>query len=143
MCFVLFYSILFYSSAQPISCLLDLAFKGGREQKTGCFQSTQSFLEWEGRTSILRICQKRSVPCLPAACSGKDKSSSFSNTSLSLWDPERVSVSTSPLSSCFQLQGHLSILGRLQITFEKFGALFLSVTPLHPSHELVPTSALL
>lgn len=119
-----------------------LSWVGGK-RKQDAFKTRNLFLNGaEGRISVLRMCQKRSVPCLCEAFSGKSRSSSFSNMTLSLWAPERGCHFNFTLVIFFSV-ARSSILGRLQITFEKFGALFLSVTPLHTSHGLVPTSAIL
>lgn len=123
-----------------------LGFRGWEgERKQDAFKTHNLFLNGtEGKdTYIKNLSEKEVFGAYVQLVQGRTGVPLFSQTGVSACGPLRgVAISTSPLSSYFQLQGH-SILGRLQITFEKFGALFLSVTPLHTSHGLFPTSAVL
>lgn len=72
---------------------------------------------------------------------GGRKSALLLNISLSLWTLEKGCNFNFVLVILFSV-ARSSILGRFQITFEKFRALFLSVTLLHTSPGLVPISAI-
>lgn len=141
----------FYFDAKSTSRLLDIAFISRRELKMGCFWKLTilscrlPFRKGaEGKEKYIKSSSKKkkcSVPVCSLLLSGGKTSPSFWNISLSLLTLERGRSFNFALVILFSV-ARSSILGRFQITFEKFRALFLSVTLLHTSLGLVPISAI-